>query len=389
MSILEAEKSLTTDPELSTAAGAGVDGSLPSGGSGPTRLRGGGAEGRAQDLGSDQEVPGRRVSSRSTGMERCSPPMVTSDVVVRSIAADDVLATLTRPGASPIGAVFGSGDTLAVSYSEVAQPVRVWSDWHQPDSFVDIGPGETSAPTLSEIGAVEPRWRSRRHRRARSLVNDRGGEEIRNKQQRSELRRCLFGRRPAGRTRLPPKRELRYSACWTPRPAHELETDQPRRAVRTHVAQLFPGWGSSGRGRSLPPRGGRLPDRSPCMAQRRLVSGRLPTLGERGAVAGRRRRDPSRCGCGLGQHDPQTAGPPRRHWSSAQIPGRMQVASAGSEDGETIIFDLGNTPFEVGGFTSSISEIDDMWSTDDGANLLVKMAAIHRLVSSSMRSPVT
>jgi hypothetical protein len=61
--------------------------------------------------------------------------------------------------------------------------------------------------------------------------------------------------------------------------------------------------------------------------------------------------------------------------SSAQIPGGTQVASAGSEDRETIIFDLGNTPFEVGGFTSSISEIDYMWSSEDGTNLLVQDGA--------------
>ena len=148
--VLEAEKSLATDAELSTLLAlesieafraAGLD---PPG-SAVAVLR----EGLRTSAVIKRIPGGRFVAVNGDGTLLAT--YGDDDVVVRSIAADDVPGTLTRPGASPIGAVFATGNTLAVSYSGVAQPVRIWRDWHQPDSFVDIGPGNVSTRDVESV----------------------------------------------------------------------------------------------------------------------------------------------------------------------------------------------------------------------------------------------
>ena len=59
-------------------------------------------------------------------------------------------------------------------------------------------------------------------------------------------------------------------------------------------------------------------------------------------------------------------------FSYAAVPGTILVASAGEVDGETIIFDLGDTSFEVGGFTSSFQPLDIMGFVDGSSSLWAK-----------------
>ena len=147
--ILEAEKSLTTDPELGMLLAlesmeafraAGID--PPA--SAVAVLR----QGLAASAVVKRFPGGGFVAVNGDGTLLAT--YGNGAVAVRSFASGDVLETLARPGASPVGANFGPGDVLAVAYKEVTQPVRVWTDWHQPDSFVDIGPDATSAPTFAE-----------------------------------------------------------------------------------------------------------------------------------------------------------------------------------------------------------------------------------------------
>ena len=367
--ILEAEKSLTSDPELSTLLAlesieafraAGLD--PPS--SAVTVLR--------ESLGASaviKRIPGGRfvaVNGDGTLLANYGD----EDVVVRSMASNEVPATLTRPGASPIGAVFLSGNTLAVSYSGVARPVRVWSDWRQPDSFVDIGPGDMSTRVVESVQwspegdlvAIDGRevWSMTEAEKRYDIgTNDQGSFAgfstdgrlgvLDNSEEGPALIRVLDADTGAELERI--NLDVPFKPSW-----HSYSPGGDRLAVAdpfnlavvdAHTGALV--WQSEELSRVGPPLW--------------VNDGKLLMVGGEGV--------PAVVDAASGNLLHKLAGHRGGTYSYAQVPGTALVASAGSEDGETIIFDPGARPFEVGGFTSSISKIDEMGFADNGANLWV------------------
>ena len=365
--ILEAEKSLALDPELSMLLAlesieafraAGLDPPGPA----ISVLR----EGLRTLVVMKRFPGGRFVAVNGDGTL-----LATSgdrNVVVRDIASDDVLATLTRPGAIPIGVYFSPDDTLAVSYQGVAQPVRVWGDWHTPDIFVDVGPDDATTPYVESVQwspngdlvAIDGRevWSTAGARKRYPISSDDqvsfaafstdGRLGVLNlSDDGPPLLRVLAA--DSGAELQPIDLDVPFQPSW-----HTFSPDGERLAVAdplnlavvdAHTGALV--WHTDALARIGPPFW--------------LNDGKVLLVGGEGT--------PAVVEAASGNLIQELPGHRGGTFSYAQVPGTSLVASAGQDDEETIIFDLGPAPFEVGGLTSSIPGIAEMGFAGGDASL--------------------
>ena len=368
--ILEAEKNLEIDPELGMLlALEAIESYRGSGHEQPedavTVLREGIASSAVQ-----QRFPGggfvavnhdgRLLATRSDRSE--------GGVAVYRTDTGEILGTLDREDGFPIQAAFGPGNQLEVAYVEVNKPVRVWKDWRDPESFIDIGPdgflttffaehvqtspdGELIAIDGLEVWSISAaKLRYSLSNDAHSVVSFSSDGRLAFFEYPSEESvevRILAAESGAelGSVSL----DVDFEPEWL---AFSPANDRLAIAGESELAliDLATGateWQSGALSRVGPPL---------------WLSG-----GTRLLVGGETR--PALVDAASGEVLRLLPG----HWggalSYAELPDTESVASA--DDDDTIIFDLGPAPVEVGGFTSSISKIDHMGFADDGANLSV------------------
>jgi serine/threonine protein kinase/DNA-binding SARP family transcriptional activator/WD40 repeat protein len=368
--ILEAEKNIDVDPELSMLlALEAIETFRESGREPPGAAVADLREGLAASV-VEERFPGGRFVAVSMDGRFLATYGEGDVVVVRRIATGEVVATLTRNGAVPIGAAFGSGDLLAVSYKGVARPVRVWSAWSTPDSFVDIGPDETS--TLSDVEDVQwgpdgdlvsigglGVWSTKTAEMRYPIRVENGGFVSFS----GDGRLAFFedpGEGPSallvvaantGSELQTVNFNAQINPLWlsfSPDGARLAIADNLNLAVVDLTTEDLI-WSTTALSRGGQPlwlSGG----------TRLLVGGEgLPAVVD-AATGGVIRLLPG--------HDGGS-------FSYAQLPGTEMVASAGAFDGETIIFDLGPAPYELGGFTSSLPGIFHMEFVGEGRSLWV------------------
>ena len=364
--ILEAEKNVEVDPELSMLLALEAIAHYRSAGQEPPvpalavlrdglraspvqqRFTGGGFVAVNWD--------GSLLATRSEGR-----------VAVYRIATGEILVTLDREGGFPIQAAFGRGHQLEVAYVDIGQPLRVWKDWRDPGSFVDIGPERGLETAVGEWVHASPDgdlvaigsevWSAGRAEMRYSLPK----HDPRNVSFSSDDRLAFFEYGSEGSV------SVRILAADTGADLGALSLDvdfEPEwlafspEGTRLAIAgesklaliDLATGataWRSGALSRVGPPlwiSGG----------TRLLVGGEsVPALVD--AMSGEVIRI-------LPGHRGGT-------FSYVELPGAETIVSAGEDDNATIMFDLGPARGEVGGFTSSISQIDFMGFTDDGADL--------------------
>ena len=258
---------------------------------------------------------------------------------------------------------------LAAWYQGVARPVRVWSDWRTPASFVDIGP-ETAPPFYVEetqaspngdlvavnalevwsmataemkfkMPGVDPVFASFSTDGRLGILDylDEGSPVIRmvNAESGVDLQTINL--------------DLPFEPVWlsfSPEVTRIAIADEFNLAV-IDINTGSRAWHNDALSRVGPPLW--------------VDSGDLLVVGGEGGLAV--------VDAASGHMVHELPGHRGGTFSYAGVPGTSLVASAGADDRETIIFDIGARPYEVGRLTSSISKIDYMGFMEGAADLWV------------------